>query len=195
MNVLIIEDEKRNFNRLRRLLQEIDYTINVDGPTASVDETADYLSSHTPDLILADIRLTDGLNFDALERTDVQSPVIFITAYDEYAIRAFKYNGIDYLLKPVDPDELTAAVDKARRMRRQATEDNMRQLIEQMRRGGYRWRERFLLPGGVIIGRVLVRPGMCFHVLFLLACLRIVLFQNFRFSPSITSRPRSGTPV
>ena len=91
MNVLIIEDEKRNFNRLRRLLQ-----------------------------------------------------VIFITAYDEYAIRAFKYNGIDYLLKPVDPDELAAAVDKARRMRRQATEDNMRQLIEQMRRGGYRWRERFL---------------------------------------------------
>lgn len=146
MNVLIIEDEKRNFNRLRRLLQEIDYTINVDGPTAGVDETADYLSSHTPDLILADIRLTDGLSFDALERTDVQSPVIFITAYDEYAIRAFKYNGIDYLLKPVDPDELAAAVDKARRMRRQATEDNMRQLIEQMRRGGYRWRERFLLP-------------------------------------------------
>lgn len=71
MNVLIIEDEKRNFNRLRRLLQEIDYTINVDGPTAGVDETADYLSSHTPDLILADIRLTDGLSFDALERTDV----------------------------------------------------------------------------------------------------------------------------
>jgi two-component system response regulator LytT len=166
MNVLIIEDEKRNFNRLRRLLQEIDYTINVDGPTASVDETADYLSSHTPDLILADIRLTDGLSFDALERTDVQSPVIFITAYDEYAIRAFKYNGIDYLLKPVDPDELAAAVDKARRMRRQATEDNMRQLIEQMRRGGYRWRERFLLPGGVIIGRVLVCLGVCFHVLF-----------------------------
>lgn len=88
MNVLIIEDEKRNFNRLRRLLQEIDYTINVDGPTAGVDETADYLLSHTPDLILADIRLTDGLSFDALERTDVQSPVIFITAYDEYAIRA-----------------------------------------------------------------------------------------------------------
>ena len=65
-----------------------------------------------------------------------------------------------------DIDELTAAVDKARRMRRQATEDNMRQLIEQMRRGGYRWRERFLLPGGVIIGRVLVCLGVCFHVLF-----------------------------
>lgn len=172
MNVLIIEDEKRNFNRLRRLLQEIDYTINVDGPTASVDETADYLSSHTPDLILADIRLTDGLSFDALERTDVQSPVIFITAYDEYAIRAFKYNGIDYLLKPVDPDELAAAVDKARRMRRQATEDNMRQLIEQMRRGGYRWRERFLVAGRryyrarfSLFGRVFSRV-----VFYLLAC-------------------------
>lgn len=169
MNVLIIEDEKRNFNRLRRLLQEIDYTINVDGPTAGVDETADYLSSHTPDLILADIRLTDGLSFDALERTDVQSPVIFITAYDEYAIRAFKYNGIDYLLKPVDPDELTAAVDKARRMRRQATEDNMRQLIEQMRlpvaralpvAGRRYYRARFSLSGRVF-SRV---------VFYLLAC-------------------------
>lgn len=172
MNVLIIEDEKRNFNRLRRLLQEIDYTINVDGPTASVDETADYLSSHTPDLILADIRLTDGLSFDALERTDVQSPVIFITAYDEYAIRAFKYNGIDYLLKPVDPDELTAAVDKARRMRRQATEDNMRQLIEQMRRGGYRWRERFLVAGRRYYRARFSLSGRVFSrvVFYLLAC-------------------------
>lgn len=171
MNVLIIEDEKRNFNRLRRLLQEIDYTINVDGPTASVDETADYLSSHTPDLILADIRLTDGLSFDTLERTDVQSPVIFITAYDEYAIRAFKYNGIDYLLKPVDPDEL-AAVDKARRMRRQATEDNMRQLIEQMRRGGYRWRERFLVAGRRYYRARFSLSGRVFSrvVFYLLAC-------------------------
>lgn len=117
MNILIIEDEKRNYNRLKRLLEEIDYTLHIDGPTTSIVETVAYLQSHpAPDLILADIRLTDGLSFDALAQVNVQAPVIFTTAYDEYAIRAFKYNGIDYLLKPIDADELATALQRARKL-------------------------------------------------------------------------------
>lgn len=133
MNILIIEDEKRNFNRLKRLLEDIDYTFCIDGPTTSIAETIDYLRLHpAPDLILADIRLTDGLSFEALGQVQLPSPVIFTTAYDEYAIRAFKYNGIDYLLKPVDGDELAVAIDRARRVRSSATNENLRILIEQM---------------------------------------------------------------
>ena len=113
MHILIIEDEKRNFNRLKRLLEEIDGTFRIDGPLASIVEAVEWLQAHpAPELIFADIRLSDGLSFDVLRRTAVPSPVIFTTAYDEYAIQAFKYNSFDYLLKPVKADELAAAMVK-----------------------------------------------------------------------------------
>lgn len=97
MNILIIEDEKRNFNRLKKLLEEMDGTFRIDGPLASIVEAVEWLRTHpAPDLILADIRLSDGLSFDVLRQTTVPSPVIFTTAYDEYAIQAFKYNSFDY---------------------------------------------------------------------------------------------------
>ncbi|MDU7629747.1 LytTR family DNA-binding domain-containing protein [Parabacteroides sp.] len=116
MHILIIEDEKRNFNRLKRLLEEIDGTFRIDGPLASIVEAVEWLQAHpAPELIFADIRLSDGLSFDVLRRTAVPSPVIFTTAYDEYAIQAFKYNSFDYLLKPVKADELAAAMEKVRR--------------------------------------------------------------------------------
>ncbi|MDO4181934.1 MAG: response regulator, partial [Bacteroidales bacterium] len=159
MNILIIEDEKRNFNRLKRLLEEIDPTFCIDGPTASITETVDYLTRHeAPDLILADIRLTDGLSFDALSRVSVPSPIIFTTAYDEYALRAFKYNSIDYLMKPIDPEELSAAIEKVRRNQpAPSSDDTLRQLMEQLRRNSYKYRERFLLPWRDGYKSVLVR--------------------------------------
>lgn len=147
MNILIIEDEKRNYNRLKRLLEEIDYTLHIEGPLTSVAETVKYLRQMpAPDLILADIRLGDGLSFEALGSVPLYSPVVFTTAYDEYAIRAFKYNGIDYLLKPIDGEELAAAIRKASEWQRTATDDNLRLLLEQMQRSQFRYRERFLLP-------------------------------------------------
>ena len=147
MDVLIIEDEKRNYNRLKRLLEEIDYAFRIIGPVTSVAEIVDYFAhNEMPDLILADIRLTDGLSFDAFSRVAVHAPVIFTTAYDEYAVRAFKYNGIDYLLKPIDAEELAAAVTKARKQKSEATNDNLSRLLEQMLRHDNRYRERFLLP-------------------------------------------------
>ena len=107
MHILIIEDEKRNFNRLKRLLEEIDGTFRIDGPLASIVEAVEWLQAHpAPELIFADIRLSDGLSFDVLRRTAVPSPVIFTTAYDEYAIQAFKYNSFDYLLNPSRPTSL-----------------------------------------------------------------------------------------
>lgn len=148
MNILILEDEQRNFNRLRRQLEEIDTTFHVEGPLANIQESVEWLRTHpTPDLILADIRLSDGLSFDVLRQTAIPSPIIFTTAYDEYAIQAFKYNSFDYLLKPINSEELAEAINKVRRRTLSDTHgEDMRRLVEYMYRNNYRYLERFLLP-------------------------------------------------
>ena len=148
MNILILEDEQRNFNRLRRQLEEIDTTFHVEGPLANIQESVEWLRTHpTPDLILADIRLSDGPSFDVLRQTAIPSPIIFTTAYDEYAIQAFKYNSFDYLLKPINSEELAEAINKVRRRTLSDTHgEDMRRLVEYMYRNNYRYHERFLLP-------------------------------------------------
>lgn len=117
MNVLIIEDERHNAERLTRLLNSSFDDITVYGPLPSIADIRRFFNEPEKiDLILADIRLSDGLSFDALKDIPGDIPVIFTTAYDEYAIKAFHYNGIAYLLKPVDKEELVEAVEKSRRM-------------------------------------------------------------------------------
>lgn len=147
MNILIIEDEKRNAKLLERLLLEIDSTYIINGPLVSVEETVEYLNSHNqPDLILADIRLTDGLSFEAIRQSGTNAPIIFTTAYDEYAIKAFKFNSFDYLLKPIDIDELRAAIKKVMKTGINTENNNIQQLIAQMQDNNYNYRERFLIP-------------------------------------------------
>ena len=117
MNVLILEDEKHNADRLKRLLSSSFDDISVCGPLTSIAEIRRFFNVPVKiDLIFADIRLSDGLSFDALKDIPGDVPVIFTTAYDEYALKAFHYNGIAYLLKPIDKEELAEAVEKSRRM-------------------------------------------------------------------------------
>ncbi|MDR0264110.1 MAG: LytTR family DNA-binding domain-containing protein [Sphingobacterium sp.] len=112
-NVLIIEDEKLNADRLKRLLKEIKPSILI---LDVLDNIADSISwfknNELPDLVMMDIRLSDGLSFEILETIKIDCPIIFTTAFDEYAVRAFKFNSIDYLLKPVEKTELENAVQK-----------------------------------------------------------------------------------
>ena len=130
MNILILEDEPRNAKRLIRLLNDIDRTFIVEGPLASIKETVEFFQSgKTTNLILADIRLTDGLSFEALKYAPATIPIIFTTAYDEYAVQAFKFNSFDYLLKPLDSDELEAAIDKAAKAGKNYTDENLQQLF------------------------------------------------------------------
>ncbi|MFD2528263.1 LytR/AlgR family response regulator transcription factor [Polaribacter marinaquae] len=111
MNVLIIEDEKPAARRLNRMLAELD--IEVQQMLHSVEESLSWLQNNPhPDLIFLDIQLSDGLSFEIFEEIEVKSAIIFTTAYDEYALKAFKLNSIDYLLKPLDEDELKVAVKK-----------------------------------------------------------------------------------
>lgn len=118
MKILIIEDEERSFMRLKRLLQQIDETFEINGPITSVSETTEKLgdTSQGYDIIFADIRLDDGDVFEAFLNVPIVTPVIFTTAYNEYALEAFKSNGIAYLQKPIVPQELAEAVGKARKL-------------------------------------------------------------------------------
>lgn len=118
MKVLIVEDEDLAVKKLQKTLAAIDNTIEVTGITDSISGTLDWLQDNpSPDLILMDIELADGQSFEIYRMTEVKSPVIFTTSYDEYALRAFKVNSVDYLLKPVQQEELQAAINKFRKMR------------------------------------------------------------------------------
>ena len=111
MKVLIIEDEKPSARRLQRMLDTLD--LKAETMLHSVEESiAWFQKNEHPDLIFLDIQLSDGLSFEIFESIDIQSAVIFTTAYDEYALQAFKLNSIDYLLKPIDDDDLAKAVAK-----------------------------------------------------------------------------------
>ena len=111
MNVIIIEDEKPAARRLNRMLSAL--SIEVKTMLHSVEESINWFQNNKhPDLIFLDIQLSDGLSFEIFEEIQVKSAIIFTTAYDEYALKAFKLNSIDYLLKPLDEDELKSAVDK-----------------------------------------------------------------------------------
>jgi len=111
MNIIIIEDEKPSARRLQRMLTALNLETEI--MLHSVEESVTYFQNHEhPDLIFLDIQLSDGLSFEIFEAMDIKSAVIFTTAYDEYALQAFKLNSIDYLLKPIDEVELSKAVKK-----------------------------------------------------------------------------------
>lgn len=148
MKILIIEDELRNAKRLQNMLEEIDPTAEVVGILESVADSVEWFSTNAdPDLILMDIRLSDGLSFDIFTSCTIKAPVIFTTAYDEYAIRAFKVNSIDYLLKPIDKDELIAALGKHKEIStKQQTDSMISSMVEIMKKQGVVYRSRFLIP-------------------------------------------------
>lgn len=111
MNVVIIEDEKPAARRLKRMLEK--FGINAQVMLHSVEESLNWFQSNAqPDLIFLDIQLSDGLSFEIFEEININSAIIFTTAYDEYALKAFKLNSVDYLLKPIDEDELNTAIKK-----------------------------------------------------------------------------------
>ena len=113
MKVIIIEDEKPSARRLDRMLKGLD--MKVEAMLHSVEESlAWFQTNEHPDLIFLDIQLSDGLSFEIFDNIEIKSAIIFTTAYDEYALQAFKLNSIDYLLKPIDSEELEKAVIKYR---------------------------------------------------------------------------------
>ncbi len=117
LKTLIIEDESPAARRLERLLQDLDF--EVVAKLQGVYESIDWFQRNPhPNLIFVDIQLSDGLSFDIFEKIDINSAVIFTTAYDQFTLKAFKLNSIDYLLKPIDKEELKQAVSKFKKLRK-----------------------------------------------------------------------------
>jgi two-component system, LytTR family, response regulator LytT len=115
MTILIIEDETLAAEKIKDTLLAIDPSFNIVGMLKSVESATEWLLNNKhPELILSDIQLLDGLSFEIFQQVKVTVPVIFTTAYDQYAIRAFEVNSIDYLLKPVEKDKLEASLQKLR---------------------------------------------------------------------------------
>src|SRR6476619_7982535 len=119
MNILIVEDEELAVKKLKKTLSNVDETANVVGEADSIKSTVSWLENNpSPDLILMDIELADGQSFEIFNHVQVKSQVIFITSYDEYALKAFKVNSVDYLLKPVQKEDLETALGKYRDMKK-----------------------------------------------------------------------------
>jgi DNA-binding LytR/AlgR family response regulator len=150
MRVLIIEDEGPAANRLTKLLKTIHDEIEVIDRLDSIDTAVRFLqTTNNIDLIFMDIQLADGLSFDIFQQTQVKAPVIFTTAFDQYTLRAFKVNSIDYLLKPIDEKELEQAVDKYRLLYDKkdiAFSDKILKMMQEMNNTKYK--ERLLIKRG-----------------------------------------------
>lgn len=119
MKILIIEDEAPAFRRLQKVLEEINSKIEIIEVIDSVEESVKWFEENhdLPDLIFMDIQLSDGISFEIFDSIQVKVPVIFTTAFDEYMLRAFKVNSIDYLLKPIKKEDLSNSLDKYEQMK------------------------------------------------------------------------------
>ena len=150
MRAVVIEDEIPAAKRLIKMLESIDDEMEIVSKMDSVESAVRYFSqSPAIDIVFMDIQLADGISFDIFQQAEVNCPVIFTTAFDQYTLKAFKVNSVDYLLKPIDEEELRNAVRKYKNVYQQKTEgfsDQIRSLVQQMVNVGYK--ERLLIKRG-----------------------------------------------
>ncbi len=162
MKVLIIEDEKPAAHKLIRLLGEINPDIEIIDVLKSVEDSINwFLHNPKPDLIFMDIQLEDGICFEIFEKKPIHTPIIFTTAYDEYTLKAFKVNSIDYLLKPIDSYELKNAIDKFNMHYKQTDYSRFELIINQLQSNT---KERFLIKIGGHYKSIQTSNINCFYI-------------------------------
>lgn len=147
-NVLIIEDEKLAQDHLSRLLLELEPHWHIAAKLDSVQAATDWLGRNTPDLIFLDIHLADDICFRIFEQVRVLAPVVFTTAYDQYALKAFQVNSIDYLLKPIEREDLRRSLDKFRQWQGSPQIIDVQQLLQSMQAPARQYQERFVVQRG-----------------------------------------------
>jgi DNA-binding LytR/AlgR family response regulator len=164
MKVVIIEDEVAAASRLYKLVKKAEPEAQCVFQADSIESAAEWFSENSDyDLVFMDIQLADGLSFDIFERARVGAPVIFTTAFDEYALKAFKVNSLDYLLKPIDEKELQAALNKFRNHYPLNRIRDYSGLTESYRRENKFSRERFLVSKGHKFLSISVSEIACFY--------------------------------
>jgi DNA-binding LytR/AlgR family response regulator len=153
MNVLIIEDEPLAAEKLQSMLLEINEKIKIVTILSSVQESIRWFQENpTPDLIFSDIQIADGLSFEIFKQVEPQCPIIFATAYDQYAIEAFEVNSIDYLLKPIHPTKLANSIEKFKKLKGE-TKNNLpiEEILKAMQSASSTYKSRFLVKSGQLI--------------------------------------------
>ena len=151
MNVLIAEDEPLAADRLAALLKECEPALTIKDQVDTVEGIVQFYNSGSGiDLLMLDIQLADGKSFEAFNKVDIKTPVIFTTAYDQFAIQAFRHLSIDYLLKPIQKEDLQRALDKFKLLSKpnSLTSEELRSLNDLIRKTSQTYRERFLIKAG-----------------------------------------------
>ena len=166
MKVLIIEDEEPAAKRLHKMLKEIEPGFNILDNIVSVSSAIKWFNENeAPDLVFSDIQLSDGLSFEIFKTVNLSSPVIFTTAYDQYAIEAFKVNSIDYLLKPIKKEELANAVNKFKKISASATPPaiDINKLLQSLNPGATEYKKRFVVRYGEHIKTINIEEVVYFY--------------------------------
>lgn len=150
MSYLIIEDESVAAKQLHRLLLEAEPAADILPVIQSIEESVEFFQQNpAPDLVFMDIHLADGSAFRIFDQVKIESPIIFTTAYDQYALQAFQVNSIDYLLKPINATDLQRALDKYKRIsapQSAPTDADLRRLLDMLRQQGRQYKSYFLIP-------------------------------------------------
>lgn len=185
MNILIIENEKPAADKLKSLLQKIDDKIVIAGVIETVEGTVNWFQNNPPpDLILIDIQLDDGLCFEIFETINVDTPVIFTTAYDEYLLQAFRVNSVDYLLKPIEEDALRKALDKFKTFHYKLPGVIVEQLFGAVNK---QYKNRFLIKIGLHYRSVQVNEICCFYILERATFIRTFSGKEYSIDNSLDS--------
>jgi DNA-binding LytR/AlgR family response regulator len=164
MKTIIIEDEKLAQERLEALINEVDPSIEICAKLSSVDASVKWLINNKPDLIFLDIQLEDGLSFVIFEKMQIDIPVIFTTAYDQYAIKAFKLNSIDYLLKPIRKSELQESLNKFKNLKSSYIRD-FEYVFQSIVNKEVSYKKRFLVQFGQKIKKVEIEEIAYFYAM------------------------------
>lgn len=164
MRILIIEDEDPAAKRLQKMLKEIEPGIIIADQIVSVSSAIKWFASNsTPDLIISDIQLSDGLSFEIFKTIDLACPIIFTTAYDQYAIEAFKVNNIDYLLKPIKKEDLEKAVSKFKKLSTTTPAIDINKLLQSINPSGTEYKKRFVVRYGEHIKTIDIEEVVYFY--------------------------------
>ena len=167
MRALIIEDEKLAREKLQSLIKRYDPSYEIVGCLDSVEGAVEWLTEQPhPDLIFVDIHLADGISFDIFEHVPIQVPVIFTTAYDQYAIKAFRVNSVDYLLKPIQYEDLERSLDKFQSLKHDLTAPDLSMLHDLIKNSEKHFKTRFITKVGDHIQSVSIEEIAFFYTEF-----------------------------
>jgi DNA-binding LytR/AlgR family response regulator len=193
MNTVIVENERLAAEKLASLLEQIDKNIKIVGMLESVEESVNWFNANpSPDLIFMDIQLDDGVSFEIFESVRIEAPVIFTTAYDQYALRAFKVNSVDYLLKPISKEALELAIKKFRQVYGTGeVNEKISRVYEQIVN---QWKSRFFVKIGNHFQSVPVDDIAAFFVEERCTFLRTRIGKNYALDYSLDQLQKKVNP-